>query len=391
MYNSESFSVRRDRLPQQLSDPNALGILDPNLQEIFQIVDTLVPLECCIYYQIIPLSVTDNYLNLGMVNPENTAAINYIRSTIKYLNYHLKTQAIEASTHEVILSTYLKYRQTKETKKKAANISSATTADIPDQQQTIEKSTFAIAPPQSLFNNQNVKNSEDLVSDCHEKPTIVAVPITSFTIDRTLKKTVESPSQELIPEIQKIELSPQTTPQQLSKTLLVKVLQGEIGRVYFERHHNYGKIICSQEGTIQYSIDKLSLDIFQETIDEFKLLVNLPKNKTEKIQKIEIEKTYKQEQILLRLQIITNSKGEEGTLQVLRGKALQFYKQNKIEQMGKQALDLVQKLERKLYQIYAYSSDLDSSTESLLAIQTITQELSRHLGHLEQISCKNQA
>jgi hypothetical protein len=383
MYNSESFSVRRDRLPQQLSDPNALGILDPNLQEIFQIVDTLVPLECCVYYQIIPLSVTDNSLNLGMVNPEDTTAINYIRSTIKYLNYHLKPQAIEASTHEVILSTYLKYHQAKEIKKKAANISSATPADVPDRQQISENSTFAITPPQSFSSHLDVKISEDLALACHEKPTIVAVPITSFTIDKSLNKTVDPPSQELVSESKKIELSPQTTPQQLSKKLLVKVLQGEIGRVYFERHHNYGKIICSQEGTIQYSIDKLSLELFQGTIDEFKLLVNLPNNNTEKIQKIEIEKTYKQEQILLRLQIITNPKGEEGTLQVLRGKALQFYKQNKLEQMGKQALELAQKLERKLYQIYAYSSDRDSSSESLVAIQTITQKLSRHLGHLE--------
>jgi hypothetical protein len=349
MYNSESCNARYDRLSQQLSDTETLGISDEDLQKIFHIIDTLVSLECCVYYQVIPLSVTNNCLILGIVNLEDSAAVNYIRSTIVYLKYSLQLQPIDIETHEVILSKYLKYHQTKEAHQKS------------------------ISPP--VVDSANDRDRQDL----SEKPNFSVAPTISSPNDKSLMNSVDLPQQKSTLAIQKIELSPQISTQQLSKQLLAKVLQCEIGRLYFERHSDHGKIICSQEGKIQYLFDKLSIELFQGAIDELKMLVNLPKYDTGKIQKIEVEKTYKQEQVLLRFQIITNSKGEEGTLQVLRGKALKFYKQNKLEQIGKQALDLAQKLERKLYQIHAYSSDRPSPTESLVAIQTITQELSRYL------------
>jgi type II secretory ATPase GspE/PulE/Tfp pilus assembly ATPase PilB-like protein len=376
MYNYESFSEGGEKISQQLFDRDTLGISDTNLQQIFHLIDTLVSLECCVYYQIIPLSVIDNCLNLGMVDPEDISAINYINSTIAYLKYGLTPQPIDVETHEVISSEYLKYCQAKEERRKGMELS-IVNADLGN--------SSIVVSPQDFSIDRNIFKLKDSDINDNEKPT--------FVIDRNAVSTSDSnsvaidrvPLQDSLPETQKLEISDDISPQQLSKKLLSKTLQGEIGRLYFERQKSYGKIICSQEGKIQYSLDKLSLALFQGTIDEFKILTNLPPVGTENINKAEIEKTYKQERVLLRLQVLNSPKGEEGTLQVLRGKALKFYKQNKIEQIGKQALDLARGLERKLYQINAYSADLNNNnskslaTDNLMAIQTIVQTLNQYL------------
>jgi type II secretory ATPase GspE/PulE/Tfp pilus assembly ATPase PilB-like protein len=317
-----------------------------------------------------------------MVNPENSAAINYIRNTIKFLNYSLQPRTINAETHESILSAYLKHLQEKELKKQeisppSATISTENAIERRDSQEFSEKKTYVVPIPAEI-SNKNILGEIPTGSNDREKPTVLENPqILSPTLQKSATDT------------HIVEVNPDISPQKLSKKILAKVLQGEIGRLYFERQQNYGKIICSQEGKIQYSIDKLSLDIFQGTINEFKILVSLPKKEDKNTQKIEIEKNYKGEQVLLRFQIVDSGKGEEGTLQVLRGKALQFYKQNKLEQMGRQALELAQRLERKLHQIHVYSNNMNHSedklascalaAESLIALQKITQELSLHV------------
>jgi hypothetical protein len=391
MYNSETFF---DRLPSESSYADTLDIATLDRQKIFHIVDTLISLECCVYYQIIPLSVVDNCLNLGMVNPESSAAINYIRNTIKFLNYSLQPRTIDAETHESILSAYLKHRQEKELKKQeisspSAVISTEDAIDCRDSQEFNDKKTY-LAPPLAEIDNNNILGKMPTGLNSQEKPTVIETLSILSPTEQKSNASIDSLAQKPITETHIVEVNPNISSQKLSKKILAKVLQGEIGRLYFERRPNYGKIICSQEGKIQYSIDKLSLDIFQGTIDEFKMLVTLPKQEGKSTQKIELEKNYKGEQVLLRFQIVDNGKGEEGTLQVLRGKALQFYKQNKLEQMGRQALELAQRLEQRLYQIHVYSSTMHDSDEKLasralvaessIALQKIIQELSLHLG-----------
>jgi hypothetical protein len=359
MSNSEFSFDRSDEFKRLLSETETLINSEANLNEVFQIIDNLIPLECCVYYQVIPLSSRENLLTLGMVNIKNSTAINYIRSIVNSLHFDLQVRPIDLPTHETLLSEYLRYRQAKETESKilaANNFPPANELGLPqfhdkETQHQAEKATFIIDPSHSV--------AKDL-------------PPASSPI-------VAQPQSEPEVKIQLLEVSPATSPTQLCKQLLARTLQGDIGRLYFERHPRYGKILCSQEGKIQYSIEKLSIELFQGVIDELKSLVNLPHKHNETIQKIEVEKTYKQEQILLRFQVITTLHGEEGTLQVLKGKAFNFYKQKKLEQMNKQALELAQKLEKKLQQIRAYNTDTNSSLDSLDALQAITQEISKQL------------
>lgn len=80
-----------------------------DLQRMFVLIDSILPFEACLYYQVLPLSLTDNCLLLGMVNPEDSPAADYVRRIIAYHNYYPQSQPISSDALQASLSAYLHY------------------------------------------------------------------------------------------------------------------------------------------------------------------------------------------------------------------------------------------------------------------------------------------
>ena len=80
-----------------------------NVEQMFILVDGVLPIEACLYYQVLPLFLDGSRLHLGMVNPEDTTASDYVRRIVSYLNYSLLTRRISSQALQAALSAYLKY------------------------------------------------------------------------------------------------------------------------------------------------------------------------------------------------------------------------------------------------------------------------------------------
>ncbi|WP_316788860.1 hypothetical protein [Thermoleptolyngbya oregonensis] len=80
-----------------------------DLQQMFVLIDGILPFEACLYYQVLPLKLEDNCLLLGMVNPEDSPAADYVRRIIAYHNYYPKPQPISSDALQASLSAYLHY------------------------------------------------------------------------------------------------------------------------------------------------------------------------------------------------------------------------------------------------------------------------------------------
>jgi type II secretory ATPase GspE/PulE/Tfp pilus assembly ATPase PilB-like protein len=80
-----------------------------DLQRMFVLIDGILPFEACLYYQVLPLSLADNCLLLGMVNPEDSPAADYVRRIIAYHNYYPQPQPISSDALQASLSAYLHY------------------------------------------------------------------------------------------------------------------------------------------------------------------------------------------------------------------------------------------------------------------------------------------
>ncbi len=291
-----------------------------NSDQIFRLIDGILPFEACLYYQVLPLSLEGSRLNLGMVDLEDSSALNYARRIFAYLNCSLVPQAISAEMHKSVLSAYLSYVGT-------------------SQKSQLQKKTPHQVKPESapqLELEEKVESNPKTKGSSSSKATGMSLP------------TLEVHTYHLSSPVEVLATLP---PQQLLRELLGRILVGGIGRLYFERQEVQGRILWSQNGVLQSVLEALPIDLFQGVINELKLLTQLPLIPIQNPKQVEIERCYQQSHLLLRLRLKPGNHGEEATLQVLRGAALKFYQQQQLENFSREALRHAQQLHRKLKEI----------------------------------------
>ena len=107
-----------DQLGSNLSDSVYQRILSQfrgdwatrlNVDQMFVLIDGVLPFEACLYYQVLPLFLEGNRLHLGMVSLDDTSASEYVRRIVSYLNYSLVSHAISSEALRVVLTAYLNY------------------------------------------------------------------------------------------------------------------------------------------------------------------------------------------------------------------------------------------------------------------------------------------
>jgi hypothetical protein len=86
-----------------------------NSKQIFGLIDRTLPLEICLHHQVLPLELAGEILTIGMVNAKDRNAIDFLRPIVTSLGYYFSIKQIDAHTHQLVLSAYLK-RPTDESK-----------------------------------------------------------------------------------------------------------------------------------------------------------------------------------------------------------------------------------------------------------------------------------
>lgn len=77
-----------------------------NSKEIFELIDTVFPIDSCRHYQVLPLGLEGNNLTLGMINPSHEESLKFVNSIAKVFKYNLKLKLIDTQTLEIILASY---------------------------------------------------------------------------------------------------------------------------------------------------------------------------------------------------------------------------------------------------------------------------------------------
>jgi hypothetical protein len=94
--------------PPALDQSNLDGI---NTEQMFRLIQSILPFEACLYHQVLPLSVEGKYLHLGMVSPQDQDSLEYVQRMIGYINCKVLPQAISSTLHQAMLSAYLNYTE----------------------------------------------------------------------------------------------------------------------------------------------------------------------------------------------------------------------------------------------------------------------------------------
>jgi type II secretory ATPase GspE/PulE/Tfp pilus assembly ATPase PilB-like protein len=412
MVPSPSNPGQPENSSQQTPSAQVSEIAGIKTEQMFRLIDSILPFEACLYHQFLPVALEGKYLRLAMVSPQDSSALDYARRILAYLNCSLKTVQITPEVHQSLLSAYLSHthqsesvrQQAHKDKDKAAQTQQVTR--IGDDSQALEGESGAARERTSLSgarsdnslsptspsqppreNSSNSLTPTQTSFNPSELPN-EAAPATAVTSIRKV-----SLRDETVPplEVQALHLSRPMefigtlAPQQLLQELLGRVLIGGIGRLYFERQPEQGRVLWSQDGVLQSVLEGLSLTVFQGLIIELKRIVNLPLLPVVQPKQVEIERRYQQECLLLRLRVMPGSYGEEATLQVLRGVALKFYQRQQLETLGQDALRLAQQLQRKLTEIRDRSYRYPLPLDTLPALNQQLRDLDEQLEALAQL------
>ncbi|MEG4229656.1 hypothetical protein QUA35_11910 [Microcoleus sp. N9_B2] len=298
---------------------------------IFHLIDTVVPFEACLYYQVLPLSLEGNLFKLGVVDAQDDSALDYVQRILAYMNCSVTTEPIASETQRSMLSAYLLHgsqiREPSQTETATAptpkNPASATSGP--------NAATLLSVPEPSMPDPERFKPASAEVPPTPTQLSVLNVEALHLSSRVEVLATLPAP--------------------QLLQELLGRVLREGIGRLFFERHQSQGRILWSQDGVLKSMLEGIDIVLFQEVIDELKRLTDMPVSPVEQPKQVEVERIYQNTHLLLRLRVMTVGGKEEATLQVLRGAALRFYQQQQLSNLSRDALRLAEELQRKVNQI----------------------------------------
>lgn len=335
-------------------------------EQVFELIDNLLPFEVCLYHRVLPLSLEGSRLNLGMVDISDRSALDYIRKMLGYLHCSLVSRPISSEVHQETLSAYLKFRNQQKTPSKQAQLI-ASLAKVTGKQQQQQ--------PAEPSHSQQQSSRSPMSQPIREKqPPKLDIEAYYLSTPIELLATLE--------------------PKQLLQELLARVLLGGIGRLYFDRNETNCRILWSESGVVKSILQDLDPSRFQAIVNELKLMYGLPLIPVNKNKQVEMERTYNQNQILLILRLAPGEHGEKATLQVLRGAALKFHKQRKLDRLSQDALDLTRQLQLKVTEIRNQACSIPSLSpndlENLPALDQLLMHVKTQIQELQEIRSKSQ-
>jgi type II secretory ATPase GspE/PulE/Tfp pilus assembly ATPase PilB-like protein len=365
MSSSEGKLTNTEAIGQQVltATPAQIDLLGDR-QQIFYLIDSLLSFEACLYHQILPMTLEENNLLLGMVYPEESEALEYVHRILSYINCKMVIEAIAVDVHRTILSAYLNYKNT---------FHPETKQEQPPRVDSLKNST---ATPQSPQKADSEINLQSTLTTAHQE--IPQFPAThadfpslsrdnlseTTTLIGSFSKSEEAETYQVslppnltglplqVPEIlSPIELLPKLPPKRLLEELLGRVFVGGIGRLYLERQPYQGRILWSDNGVLQSVIENLPLSVLQGVLNELKRFAGISLTTITEPKQVEKEYLHQQNRLLLRLRVMPGLYGEEATLQVLRGAALKFYQQQQLGHVTRDALGIAQQLNLKLHEL----------------------------------------
>ncbi len=274
--------------------------LDPEINEIAthqvgQLIDTLLPIDICRRYRLVPLSKNETQppsLLVAMVDPDNLDAQDDLNRILRPQGITLQRMVITQEDYQQIISKYLdeklakqkqmEVEQAVDVKQDLQNIDSLDTlSDAPDEEAELDVGGAEDAPVINLVNKVLAKALQEGVSDIHVEPQENALRI-RFRKDGVLRQAFEPLPKKITPAVSarfkimaELDIAERRLPQ-----------DGKIRRMYQGRKvdfrvstlpSRYGEKvvlrILDNEQT-QLGLDKLITD--QETLQMVRDMANRP-------------------------------------------------------------------------------------------------------------------
>ncbi|MEN9229933.1 MAG: hypothetical protein Q6L68_03415 [Thermostichus sp. DG02_5_bins_236] len=313
-----------------------------------------LPVEICIYYQVVPVALDTDSLILGMVDPQDLAALDYVGKMLAYSQISVEPMPLTFQQQQDLIAYYFSHPP-----------DPAEVAQLRSQAQA-NRVTREVPAPQP--------------------------PLLGSNTSPPAKQTSPPPPQ----------TESEETVQQLLNSMLRRALDERADQIFVEpQEGSLCRVRYRQQGILRELFKELSESVRAKLVASMKRMMMLDPALIGEAQQAEVERVYKGEPLVLQLRIIPQRSKEGAILNILRGEALQKYQQNQNNSRVTEALAVAQQAHQIMQQLQmTLSSTVDKlkqypsspntdwplMTETLAAIQAQAQMIAAYQQDWEKLN-----
>lgn len=316
-----------------------------NLAQLPVLIATFLPVEICVYYQVVPVNVDGALIILGMVDPNDLAAVDYVGKMLAFSKLQIHPLPLSFQEHQDLIAYYFSHPPS-----------------------TDQISTFKAA------------FSAGKDSEAKAKPAPEAAP--AAPADPAAEMAAPE-SDEAV--------------QQLLNSILRRILDEKADQLFVELNENRTcRIRYRQQGLLRDMFKELPEPTRAKLLIEMKQMVGLDPVAPAQKQSAEVERLYRGEPLILQLRTVPQGDREGAILTVLQGDNLSRYQQQLNHKrvadtiaIAQQAQQILDQLERSLGvtvdKVKTYSPNFNATEwQNLNHTLTGLMQQARQLNRLQQ-------
>ena len=271
-----------------------------DLDKVPILIATYLPVEICVYYQVVPVNIDGALLILGMVDQGDLAALDYVGKMLAFSQLEIHVFPLSFEEHQELIAYYFNNPPT------PAQIA----AYKPSKEETGETTTFA-------------------VDDCS---------------DESNEESVEA---ETSPEPASPSDSAESV-QQLLNSILRRALDENADRIFIEINDDGScRVRYRQKGILRDLFKDLSNNIRTQLIINLKAMLGMDSDSQER-QSAAVEKIYRGQSLVLQMRIVVHQDKEGAILNILQGVALDKYQQQQNQRRVTETLAAIERAQQEL-------------------------------------------
>lgn len=283
------------------------------------LIAQFLPVEICVYYQVVPIAKEGDTLILGMVDPEDLAALDYVGKMLAYSRLHIEARPLD-----------------------------------PDEQQDLIAYFFSHPPDASELEALR-ESSRQHPPQTIAAPLPLAVPEPEDPPERP-RTAQPTPA---------LDEASEETVQQILNSMLRRALDEQADQIFIDaQDNNTYRVRYRQQGILRDLFKQLSDTVGGRLLANLKKMLGLDPDLLGEPQLAEVERIFRKEPLILQLKIIPQRNKEGAILSLLRGEVFRRFQQNQHNQRVQEVTGTIQAAQETLQSLHTLlASTIDKARQ----------------------------
>ena len=291
-------------LDQKTESAIVISSANVDLDKVPILIATYLPVEICVYYQVVPVNIDGSLLILGMVDEGDLAALDYVGKMLAFSQLQIHIFPLSFEQHQELVAYYFN--------------NPPTPAQLAEYQPSKQESSDTTAFSEESSQEASIEEGEETESSSSE-------------------------SEESV--------------QQLLNSILRRALDEQADRVFIEINDDGScRVRYRQKGILRDLFKDLSNTIREQLILSLKAMLGMDTASHER-QSAAVEKVYRGEALVLQLRIVVHQEKEGAILNILQGEALDKYQHQQNQRRVTETLAAIERAQAELVHLHDCLSD----------------------------------